>query len=333
VSLVSHIPHPCQRSLLITLSSSHTTTISFQLEYWNEWCQCPCLSGRHVLLRCSPARITCASPTSVPMGTKISSLCSGECLLSRHCVLLIFSSSNATCASPQGCTHNHCYFVTAFGWVPPFLAIVFHWFSLVQIPPPPHPRATPVTTAICHHFRVSTPLSCHHALLIFSGLNPTYTSPQGPTPAVCPPPALNRWPYGPGAAKTLSTAAHHASALTLSAGLARRGERRDVSFRSAKYKKPSCPVMSTLVWPFAVSIWKTCLLYSVKFSAFQSPPIVDSTAELDQILSTLHVKVTGHCVHSPYSEQSTSSSSVLKSPRLGVTFTYGAGTLYILLYY
>ena len=36
-------------------------------------------------------------------------------------------------------------------------------------------------------------------------------------------------------AETLSTAAHHASALTLSAGLAGRGERRDVSLSGAEY--------------------------------------------------------------------------------------------------
>jgi|SRR5712671_2021012 len=35
--------------------------------------------------------------------------------------------------------------------------------------------------------------------------------------------------------ETLSTAAHHASALTLSAGLAGRGERRDVSLSGAEY--------------------------------------------------------------------------------------------------
>jgi len=35
--------------------------------------------------------------------------------------------------------------------------------------------------------------------------------------------------------ETISTAAHHASALTLSAGLGGRGERRDVSLSGAEY--------------------------------------------------------------------------------------------------
>ena len=171
-----------------------------------------------------------------------------------------------------------------------------------------------MTTAVCHHFRVSTPLSRHHALLIFSGLNPTYALPQGPAPAVCPPPALNRWPYGPRAAETLSTAAHHASALTLSAGLVRRGKRRDVSFHSAKYKKAvmSCHEYFSLTF-CSVHMKNPSSIFS-QSQCLSIPPIVDSTAELDQILSAPHVKVTGHCVHSPYSEQSTSSLSVLKSP-------------------
>lgn len=44
------------------------------------------------------------------------------------------------------------------------------------------------------------------------------------------------------------------------------------------------------------------------------PPIVDSTAELDQILSAPHVKVASRRVRSPYSEQSTSSSSEPDTP-------------------
>lgn len=44
------------------------------------------------------------------------------------------------------------------------------------------------------------------------------------------------------------------------------------------------------------------------------PPIVDSTAELDQILSAPHVKVAARRVRSPYSEQSTSSSSEPDTP-------------------
>ena len=56
---------------------------------------------------------------------------------------------------------------------------------------------------------------------------------------------LNAWSYHTGeddegvrpfaGGETLSTAAHHASALTLSAGLAGRGERRDISLSGAEY--------------------------------------------------------------------------------------------------
>jgi len=44
------------------------------------------------------------------------------------------------------------------------------------------------------------------------------------------------------------------------------------------------------------------------------PPIVDSTAELDQILSAPRVKVAARRVRSPYSDQSTSSSSEPDTP-------------------
>jgi hypothetical protein len=44
------------------------------------------------------------------------------------------------------------------------------------------------------------------------------------------------------------------------------------------------------------------------------PPVVDNTAELDQILSVQHVAATARRVRSPYSEQSTSSSSEPDTP-------------------
>jgi len=45
-----------------------------------------------------------------------------------------------------------------------------------------------------------------------------------------------------------------------------------------------------------------------------NPPIVDSTAEFDQILSAQHVAANARRVRSPYSEQSTSSSSEPDTP-------------------
>jgi hypothetical protein len=137
-------------------------------------------------------------------------------------------------------------------------------------------------------------------------------------------------------AETLSTAAHHASALTLSAGLAGRGERRDVSLSGAEYdperplqdliagistklnlfdteKEPSRPVVSIPISPFAVSDEKP-VFYIQSNSVPFDPPIVDSTAELDQILSAQHVKIVSRRVRSPYSEQSASSSSEPDTP-------------------
>src|SRR6266478_2426284 len=94
--------------------------------------------------------------------------------------------------------------------------------------------------------------------------------------------------------ETLSTAAHHASALTLSAGLGGRGERRDISLSGAEYD-PERPLQDLIagigtkftsfnaeksssrhaVGPLVSSsiynvYYISCLPYPVKFGAFQS---------------------------------------------------------------
>jgi hypothetical protein len=91
--------------------------------------------------------------------------------------------------------------------------------------------------------------------------------------------------------ETLSTAAHHASALTLSAGLAGRGDRRDVSLSGAEYdpdrplqdliagmgtqfnlydaeKAPSRHAVSLPLPLFRYVLW-TSHLYPVKLCAFR----------------------------------------------------------------
>ena len=136
--------------------------------------------------------------------------------------------------------------------------------------------------------------------------------------------------------ETLSTAAHHASALTLSAGLGGRGERRDISLSGAEYdperplqdliagigtkftsfnaeKGPSRHAVSPLVSSSTTFI-KSLVFHVQSNSVPFDPPIVDSTAQLDQILSTQHVAANARRVRSPNSEQSTSSSSEPDTP-------------------
>ncbi|KAH8989592.1 hypothetical protein EDB86DRAFT_2942000 [Lactarius hatsudake] len=129
--------------------------------------------------------------------------------------------------------------------------------------------------------------------------------------------------------ETLSTAAHHASALTLSAGLAGRGERRDVSLSGAEYD-PDRPLQD-LIAGSGQSIQFTWLLIKLRrdmLCAFlllslattdddslQSnsmpidPRIADSTTEFNRVLSTQQARAAARHVRSPRSEQSTSSSS------------------------
>ncbi|OBZ71751.1 hypothetical protein A0H81_08633 [Grifola frondosa] len=95
-------------------------------------------------------------------------------------------------------------------------------------------------------------------------------------------------PYG---GETISTAAHHASALTLSAGLGGRATRRDVSLSGAEYD-PDRPLqgilssMNTRFSRFDVDSTKSKHITSnvVDFD----PLVVNDTAELDRVLESGH---------------------------------------------
>ncbi|KAN0139743.1 hypothetical protein V8E53_002405 [Lactarius tabidus] len=109
--------------------------------------------------------------------------------------------------------------------------------------------------------------------------------------------------------ETLSTAAHHASALTLSAGLAGRGERRDISLSGAEYD-PDRPLQDLIA-----GIGNQFSLLGADPSRHASnaapidPLIVDRTTEFNRVLSTQQARAAARHVRSPRSEHSTSSSS------------------------
>ncbi|KAI9465634.1 hypothetical protein BJY52DRAFT_1245223 [Lactarius psammicola] len=109
--------------------------------------------------------------------------------------------------------------------------------------------------------------------------------------------------------ETLSTAAHHASALTLSAGLAGRGERRDISLSGAEYD-PDRPLQDLIA-----GMGNQFSLLGVDPPRHASntvpidPLIMDSTTEFNRVLSTQQARAAARHVRSPRSEQSTSSSS------------------------
>ncbi|KAJ3784799.1 hypothetical protein GGU10DRAFT_19536 [Lentinula aff. detonsa] len=96
-------------------------------------------------------------------------------------------------------------------------------------------------------------------------------------------------PYG---GETMSTAAHHASALTLTAGLGGRGTRRDVSLSGAEYD-PDRPLENIIGGVDSkISLFDLDPSRS-KYSApgpgiSLDPLVVDSTAELDRILESGH---------------------------------------------
>ncbi|KAI0259791.1 hypothetical protein BC834DRAFT_596013 [Gloeopeniophorella convolvens] len=112
--------------------------------------------------------------------------------------------------------------------------------------------------------------------------------------------------------ETLSTAAHHASALTLSAGLGGRGARRDISLSGAEYdpERPLQDLVAGIDSKFSLldvedRHSRNAQANSVPFD----PLVVDSAAELDQVLSAQHARAAARRLRSPQSEQSTSSSS------------------------
>ncbi|KAI0366932.1 hypothetical protein BV20DRAFT_971239 [Pilatotrama ljubarskyi] len=118
------------------------------------------------------------------------------------------------------------------------------------------------------------------------------------------------------AAETLSTAAHHASALTISAGLGGgRGGRRDLSLSGAEYdpERPLHGIVAGIagrVKGFDANSTKSKQITAsvVDFD----PLIVDDTAELDRVLQSGHAPPA--TIHSARSSASSSSSSDTTEP-------------------
>ncbi|KAH9065544.1 hypothetical protein EDB87DRAFT_1596529 [Lactarius vividus] len=111
--------------------------------------------------------------------------------------------------------------------------------------------------------------------------------------------------------ETLSTAAHHASALTLSAGLAGRGERRDVSLSGAEYDpdRPLQDLIAGMGSQFSLLGGDQAPSRHPSNSMPFDPRIVNSTTEINRVSSTQQARAAARHVRSPRSEQSTSSSS------------------------
>ncbi|KAI9456150.1 hypothetical protein F5148DRAFT_984542 [Russula earlei] len=113
--------------------------------------------------------------------------------------------------------------------------------------------------------------------------------------------------------ETLSTAAHHASALTLSAGLAARGERRDVSLSGAEYdpERPLQDLIAGIGTKFNLSDAEK--EPSRRVSNVAPFPMMGNTAELNHQIRSAQ-QGNARRVSSPYSEQSTSSMSEPDTP-------------------
>jgi hypothetical protein len=177
-----------------------------------------------------------------------------------------------------------------------------------------------------HHSSVSAPFSA------FNSIEPSrdaFDMDEGIS-------QLHAWSYHTGeddegvrpfaGGETLSTAAHHASALTLSAGLAGRGERRDVSLSGAEYD-PDRPLQDLIagigsqfsllgadpsrhVVGLPLNSYATTDDDTLQSNAVPTDPlVVDSTTEFNRVLSTQQGRIVARHVRSPQSEQSTSSSS------------------------
>ncbi|CAK5269805.1 unnamed protein product [Mycena citricolor] len=135
---------------------------------------------------------------------------------------------------------------------------------------------------------------------------------------------IHAWSYGAGAdddegispyGETLSTAAHHASALTLSAGLGGRRGKRDASLSGAEYD-PERPLhdMMAAVDP-KLSIFDadpSRSHYEHVYESFRSP------GKLDRVLESGHAPISHSRsvrIRSPHSSASSSASSDSDSPR------------------
>ncbi|KAI0643104.1 hypothetical protein C8Q79DRAFT_1075347 [Trametes meyenii] len=93
------------------------------------------------------------------------------------------------------------------------------------------------------------------------------------------------------AAETLSTAAHHASALTISAGLGGRGARRDISLSGAEYdpERPLHGIVAGITGRLKGFDANSTKSRQITASVVDFDPlIVDDTAELDRVLQSGH---------------------------------------------
>ncbi|KAF5347019.1 hypothetical protein D9756_010997, partial [Leucocoprinus leucothites] len=90
-------------------------------------------------------------------------------------------------------------------------------------------------------------------------------------------------PYG---GESLSTLAHHASAVTLSAGLGGRGPRRDASISGAEYDsdRPLHEIIAGVT--SKLSVFESASKRQTLESITNDPYVVEDTAELDHILET-----------------------------------------------
>ncbi|OCH92589.1 hypothetical protein OBBRIDRAFT_886090 [Obba rivulosa] len=121
----------------------------------------------------------------------------------------------------------------------------------------------------------------------------------------------------PYAGQTISTAAHHASALTLSAGLGGRSTRRDVSMSGAEYD-PDRPLQGIVAGIntrlSALELDSTRSRQAISTAVDFDPVVVDDTAELDEVLKSGYSLPPMRAIRSPLSSSSSSSSSEPKSP-------------------
>ncbi|CCM06128.1 uncharacterized protein FIBRA_08377 [Fibroporia radiculosa] len=124
----------------------------------------------------------------------------------------------------------------------------------------------------------------------------------------------------PYAGETLSTAAHHASALTLSAGLGGRAGKRDVSLSGAEYDpdRPLQGIMAGINTHFSVlGADSTKSRFMASNTVNFDPLVVDDTAELDRVLQSGHASLPS-ALRSPASSFTSSCSlSEPGSPRPG----------------
>ncbi|KAI0051082.1 hypothetical protein FA95DRAFT_1485994 [Auriscalpium vulgare] len=110
--------------------------------------------------------------------------------------------------------------------------------------------------------------------------------------------------------ETMSTAAHHASALTLSAGLGGRGARRDASLSGAEYDpdRPLQDLVAGLNDRLSIFDDNTRSRH-VSRSVPLEPVVVDNTMDLDRVMPPRNTHTAGYRTRSPRSALSSSSSS------------------------